>query len=201
MPRSSANWFTSCMESASSPKDILALVTKALDRSGVPYMVTGSMASSFHGTPRTTQDIDIVIAPDRSTLGALVSELGGPEYYVSREAALEALDRRSMFNVIHVERGWKIDFIICKSRAFSQEEFRRRQEGDFWGTPAFLATAEDVLIAKLEWAKAGQSERQIHDAAGILKAQSDRLDRSYIKRWVRALGLDHEWQAAQGITS
>jgi hypothetical protein len=103
---------------------------EALQRAGVPYMLTGSFASSFHGAPRTTQDIDIVIAPTLGSLQRLVSEFPEDQYYVSREAALQAYGSESLFNVIDLESGWKIDFIVRKSRPFSIEEFTRRREAE-----------------------------------------------------------------------
>ena len=94
---------------------------EALQKAGVPYMLTGSFASSFHGAPRTTQDIDIVIAPTLGSLQRLVSEFPEDQYYVSREAALQAYGSESLFNVIDLESGWKIDFIVRKSRPSSVE--------------------------------------------------------------------------------
>lgn len=127
----------------------------ALQKAGVPYMLTGSFASSFHGAPRTTQDIDIVIAPTLGSLQRLVSEFPEDQYYVSREAALQAYGSESLFNVIDLESGWKIDFIVRKSRPFSVEEFARRREAEVLGTNVTIASAEDVILSKLEWAKNG----------------------------------------------
>jgi hypothetical protein len=160
-------------------------------------MLTGSYASSLHGQPRATQDIDIVIAPSRAQLLALLQKLPDTEYYVSEDAALEALSHQSQFNVIDFATGWKVDFIIMKARDFSREEFSRRTILEVENVPLSVASAEDVLIAKLEWAKLGASERQIEDAAGILRLQGDRLDRGYVEKWVEQLGLEAQWAAAR----
>lgn len=104
-------------------EDIFRRILKALGGAGVPYMLTGSFAASYHGVPRATQDIDIVIAPTASQLRQLIRLLPDTEYYISEEAALEALAREGQFNVIDFETGWKIDLIIRKSRPFSQTEF------------------------------------------------------------------------------
>jgi len=101
-----------------------------------------------------------------------------------------------MFNVVDQATGWKIDLIIRKSRAFSQEEFSRRRLVDLEGTPLFVATAEDVIIAKLEWSKLAQSRRQIEDVAAILRARWGWLDRSYIEKWIAELGLREGWNEA-----
>jgi hypothetical protein len=178
-------------------REILQRVTGALERAGIAYMITGSFASSFHGTPRSSQDIDIVIAPTPDQVQSLVNLLPATEYYVDLNAALNALRREGLFNIVDLESGWKIDFIIRKSRPFSHEEFERRFVADHLGMPLSFATAEDVLISKLEWAKRSESNRQLEDAAGILRIRSTELDRAYIERWVRELGLQAQWEAAR----
>jgi hypothetical protein len=148
-------------------------------------------------SPRATQDIDIVIAPTAHQIRSLVRLLPDTEYYVDENAALDALDWQGLFNVIDYATGWKIDLIIRKSRAFSQQEFERRGFVEFQGMRIAIASAEDVLIAKLEWSKLGESQRQAEDAAGILKIRAGELDLDYIERWVRTLGLGDQWEAAR----
>lgn len=169
---------------------------RMLESSGMPYMLTGSYASAVHGTPRATQDIDIVIGPSPAQLGTLLEQLADTAYYVSREAALDALARRSQFNVIDFETGWKVDFIIVKAREFSREELARRRAIEVDGVPLYVASAEDVVIAKLEWAKLGASTRQLEDVAGIVRMQAEQLDRAYVERWVAELGLSAQWSEA-----
>jgi hypothetical protein len=176
--------------------EVLQRIVGALERAGIPSMLTGSFASSYHGMPRATQDIDIVISPTADQLRGLVKVLPDTEYYVDEDVALDALRRESQFNVVDLTSGWKIDLIIRKSRPFSRTEFERRITVDFQGMRLSVATAEDILIAKLEWAKRGGSQRQIEDAAGILRIQSAQLDRSYLSHWVRELELEREWAAA-----
>jgi hypothetical protein len=102
-----------------------------------------------------------------------------------------------MFNVVDFGRGLKVDFIVRKERDFSVTEFDRRETHEVEGMRLTIATPEDVLLAKLEWAKIGQSELQIKDAAGILQVQSDSLDKAYIEKWVSLLGLETQWKSAQ----
>jgi hypothetical protein len=49
------------------------------------------------------------------------------------------------------------------------------------------------VIAKLEWAKLGGSERQLRDVVGVLMVQGAALDRAYIERWVTELDLSDQW--------
>ncbi len=173
----------------------LRRVTEVLGDADVDYMVTGSFASSFHGAPRTTQDLDLVVEVDRQSLLRLLDKLPDDTWYVSEDAAIDALRRRRQFNAIDLTSGWKADLIVRKERPFSRTEFERRQQAVLWGVPTWVATAEDVVVAKLEWAqRGGGSERQIRDAAGVVQTAGDRLDRIYIEHWVNALGLNAEWR-------
>ncbi len=163
--------------------------------SDTPYMLTGSFASSYYGALRGTQDIDLVVAPSPQQFQQLLSRLQGADYYADG-FALTAYREQSMFNAIDNETGWKIDFIFCKSRPYSQEAFRRRQQVTFQGAPFFVATAEDVVLAKLEWSKMGESRRQFEDAANVLKKQWDSLDSQYLNCWAAELGVAAELKSA-----
>ena len=173
--------------------DLLAHVISGLDRAGIPYMVTGSLASSYHGEPRATRDVDIVVDPTPIALARLVDDLLAADFYVDAEAAQTALAERTQFNAIGPDAS-KVVFIIRKDRPFSIEEFGRREPADLLGTPGFVATAEDLVIAKLEWAAATDSERQRRDVAGIV-AVSAQLDVAYVEQWASALGVLGQWQA------
>lgn len=177
-------------------QDLLTRLVKVLEQAGVPYMFTGSLASSVHGMPRASNDFDVVIAPSAEQLRVLKTLLPESEYYFDLNDALETLKRHRQFNVIDLNSGWKIDFIIRKSRSFSQTEFNRRFQMNIEGLSLFMASAEDVILAKLEWAKLGGSQRQIEDAAGILRIRSHELDRSYIEQWVKDLEVQNQWLQA-----
>jgi hypothetical protein len=179
----------------SADKDIFKRVTHALDRAGVPYMLTGSFASSFHGAPRATHDIDIVVELVGASLKRLLEAFPDTEYYVSEDAGRDAIARQSQFNVVDFASGWKIDLIVRKRRPFSVEEFRRRQRVEFLGLSVFMATAEDVILAKLEWAKLGESERQLRDVENIVAGCNHPLDVDYIRTWVEQLGVAEAWEA------
>lgn len=177
--------------------DVFRRITTGLNRCGIPYMLSGSFACAYYGAPRSTRDIDIVIEPEPEQLQAFVQGLPATEYYSDWGAASEALNHRSLFNVIDLATGWKIDLILRKDRRFSCEEFQRRRLVNLHGLPLFVASAEDVIIAKLEWSKLTQSPRQIEDVAGILRIRSELLDRAYLQRWITELQLGTEWREAQ----
>ena len=172
---------------------LFAEVISRLDRAGIPHMVTGSLASSYHGEPRATRDLDIVIDPSRAALSRLIEDLAGAGLHIDAETAQAALRDRSQFNAIGPDVT-KVDFIIRNERPFSIEEFARREAADLLGTSGFVATAEDLVVAKLEWAAASDSDRQRRDVLGIVRVAVD-LDEGYIDRWATALGLDEAWRA------
>ncbi|HLO35051.1 MAG TPA: hypothetical protein VK194_03175 [Candidatus Deferrimicrobium sp.] len=174
---------------------LLAIVIGLLDRSGIPFMVTGSLASSYHGEPRATRDADIVIDPSTDAIERLVDGLLAAGFYVDRDVARGAVRARSQFNAIGPD-STKVDFLIRRDRPFSVEEFARRRPADLLGTPGFVATAEDVILSKLEWAQASGSDRQLDDVAGIL-AIATGLDLDYIDRWARVLGVERAWSAVR----
>jgi hypothetical protein len=177
-------------------EDAVARLVRRLEQLGIPYMIAGSMASSHHGLPRATNDADVVIDPSPASLDALVASLAAGGYYADARMAREALASRQLFNVIDPATAFKIDLIIRKERAFSREEFERRERRPFAGLEAAVATAEDTILSKLEWAqKAGGSERQLADVAGILAVCGDRLDRAYLERWAEVLGVSDLWRA------
>ena len=176
--------------------EVLERLRGVLDDLSIPYMVTGSFASSAHGEPRATNDLDVVIAPTPPQLEELIRRLPESQYYSNIEEARDALRRRSQFNVIDFDGMWKIDLIVKKNRPFSEREFGRRSTVKIAGVRMQTASPEDVLISKLEWAKLAESERQLRDAAGILRVQRELLDIDYVERWIAALELEDQWEAA-----
>lgn len=174
----------------------LSRLVQLLDLLRIPYMIAGSVASSFHGRPRTTHDADVVIDPTPEALDRLVAELATAGFYVDLERAKSALQARRQFNVIEMATAFKLDLIIRKDRPFSREEFSRRRSAEIGdGIAVQLASPEDTILSKLEWAKqGGGSERQLTDVRGVLDVKGAHLDRGYIERWVGELGLVELWQ-------
>lgn len=177
--------------------DVLGTITFRLEQRAIPYMLVGSYASAFHGALRSTRGIDIVIDATPDQLKALVLDLQADNYYAELDAALDAHRHQSMFNVIDSATGWKIDLIFPKSRPFDQVEFRRRGTAKLFDIQLFVASAEDVVISKLEWAKLAGSQRQIEDVARVLVAQWEALDKNYLSQWIPALQLQQQWEDAK----
>jgi len=169
-----------------SQDDFLRNLIKILGDFSIPYMISGSFGSSYHGRPRATKDIDIVINPTEVQLMEFVKSLG-EDYYVSLDAVQDAFVNNSMFNIIDSISGWKVDFILRKARAFSRQEFERKGIADIGGLDVWVTSPEDIILSKLEWSKDSHSEQQFNDALGVAVVQWNRLDVDYLRNWAKGL--------------
>ncbi len=170
----------------------VAPVVEALERLGVPHFIAGSVASSLHGVPRSTIDVDVVAQLRTEHVAPLAAALA-PSYYAEADVMLEAVRRRAMFNVIHLPTMIKVDIYAVGGR-FSSSEMSRRFRGALvpGGARTFaLATAEDVVLHKLVWYRDGGnvSERQWGDVLGVLRVKGRSLDRAYMDEWAAELGI------------
>ncbi|MCP3905300.1 MAG: nucleotidyl transferase AbiEii/AbiGii toxin family protein [Planctomycetes bacterium] len=171
-------------------REFLDQLVRQLEGTGVPFMIAGSIASSFHGEPRATRDIDLVIDCSRDQLAALLEAVQQLGWYVNPDAAMAAHAERTMFNIIDPASGWKADLIVRKMRDFSSCEFERRITVQVFGPdsiPVMVTTPEDTILSKLEWARDAHSEQQYRDALSVAVLGGQRLDRDYLRRWAAEL--------------
>lgn len=177
---------------ADDPFAIAARVAATLDALHVSYAVGGSLASSLHGVPRATNDIDIVADLRSTHVDPLVSALQS-EFHVDAEMVRICVAERSSFNVFEQATMMKVDVFVAGTDEWVIEELARARAEviDVAGKPTTLrfATAEDTLLYKLVWYRLGgeQSERQWSDVLGVIKVQAERLDRPYLHRWAKHL--------------
>ncbi|HEX7243815.1 MAG TPA: hypothetical protein VF263_26245 [Longimicrobiaceae bacterium] len=177
-----------------SQQELLSYVVESLDRAGIGYMVTGSVVSSLQGEPRSTHDLDVVVAVDLSQVGAVVASFPRPRFYVDEEAARAAVGSGGMFNVVDVYEGDKIDFWLLTADAFDASRFARRQAEEVFGFRFYVSSPEDTILQKLRWTKlSGGSKKAFTDALRVYEVQRDRLDLSYIESWVGRLGVRDLW--------
>src|SRR5689334_8041100 len=184
-------------------QEVFCRVSEVLEASSIPYMLTGYFAMSYQGVLRATHDVDIVIVASAQQTVVLVRHLTDQGYYADEQSAVDAHREHSMFNAIDNQTGWKIDFIFSKPTAYAREAFQRRKAIEFHGARMFVSSVEDVIVSKLDWAKMGESARQIEDVAAVLKKKHGVLDRSYVEKWVKELDLAAQWLKARqlaGIT-
>lgn len=168
-------------------------VTEALERLDVPYAIGGSFASATHGVMRATMDADLV-ADLRLEHAAPLAQALGSAFYADVDMMRDAIRHRTSFNVIHLETMFKIDIFAAKARPFDQAQLSRRQRYQLSEDPpcyAYVASAEDTILSKLEWYRmsGGVSDRQWQDVLGVLKVQSDQLDLAYLRRMATTLDV------------
>jgi hypothetical protein len=172
-------------------RELLVDCLRRLNRSGVAYYLTGSMASNYWGIPRTTHDLDFVVQLPVSAVPRIVREFSG-DFYIEEAAVLAAFQPPHQFNAIDTRSALKVDFWLPKPEPFDREMFGRRIHATLFGEPAWIATAEDVILHKLVWNRISPSDRQLGDAAGMVAVQAGALDQNYLRQWAEKLGLTGE---------
>ena len=175
--------------------DILKLVCQRLEASSIPYMLTGSFAANFYAVPRMTRDIDIVIAIQEEDIIPLFEIFKG-DFYIDRESISEAIKNQSMFNIIHNNTVFKIDFIVRKNETYRKIEFQRRHQVMLDNILLWIVSPEDLIISKLFWAKDSFSEMQLKDVNNLLMTIKN-LDKNYIDKWIQHLNLHEVFQKVQ----
>ena len=169
----------------------LFAVARALRVAGAPFLVGGSLASSFQGIPRSTRDVDLVADLKTTQVDSFVEGLGG-HFYVDAERIRIGIRNNSSFNVIDLRNGFKADVYLLGTDAFSRSQLTRASTIEIEPGEALpLASPEDVVLHKLRWYRMGGdvSDRQWLDVLGVLKVQGTRLDRDYLYRWAESLGV------------
>ncbi len=167
--------------------DALQIVTHRLTLAQIPYMVTGSMAMNFYAMPRMTRDIDFVVELSKPDIDRMIKQFH-QDFYIERDMIQQALQKQTMFNLIHMPTVIKVDCIIRKDTSYRREEFSRRQSVNIEGHPLTIVAPEDLILSKLEWAKDTRSEIQMEDVRNLLRTVA-RLDQNYLKQWATVLGV------------
>jgi len=167
--------------------DVLKAVTADLEGAGIPYMVTGSMATNFYTVPRMTRDIDLVIELFERDVDR-ITRLFQQDYYIDRDMVERAVREHAMFNMIHNALVVKVDCVVRKETEYRREEFARRRAVSIAGQQVFIVSPEDLILSKLDWAKESRSQMQLTDVRNLLNSVQ-RLDTAYLTRWADRLGL------------
>jgi hypothetical protein len=169
-------------------------IIAVFDRLGISYYIGGSVASSAFGMARSTLDVDVVAQMGDAEVRPLVEGLKDV-FYVSETAVFQAVRNRTSFNVVHLETMLKVDVFVLKQREYDQQAFERRRkeylDTESQDATVFFSSPEDIILNKLEWFKTGGevSERQWGDILGVIKVQSEELNKEYLRTWATKLGV------------
>ena len=182
------------------PVDAIAVAVRVggvLDVLGVRHTIGGSIAASFAGEPRSTIDIDFVVALDRAHVAPLVAAL--QDFYVAEEALYRAVETHGTANLIHQDSQIKVDMFMAGGTPLDDQQLARRLRVEVRpGQVIYIHPPEDVLLQKLRWYRMGGevSDRQWRDIIGIIRTQGNRLDRQYLAANAPILGVDRELERA-----
>ncbi len=174
-------------------RELLVDCLRRLNRTGVIYYLTGSMASNYWGIPRTTHDLDFVVQLPATAMPRIVQEFSG-DFYIEEAAVRAVYEPPHQFNAIDTRSALKVDFWLAGTEPFDQEMLARRVQVTLFGEPAWITTAEDVILHKLVWNRISPSDRQMGDAAGVVAVQDETMDLHYLRRWAARLSLTAEWE-------
>ncbi len=166
---------------------LLEKVCKSIEKQGIPYMLSGSLAMNTYTVPRMTRDIDIIIGLKSSEVDKF-AEIFKEGFYIYKEGIRDEVKRRGMFNVIDYESGHKIDFIVRKNSEFHINEFERRKKTGAFGFDLWIVSIEDLIISKLQWIQDIQSDTQLNDIKNLL--ENPIVDKEYLTEWIKKLNLD-----------
>ena len=166
----------------------LRAVVEGLDHQRIEYFVVGSMAAASWGVVRSTRDIDLVAIIDSESVGPFLEGLDSEVLYVPASQAVEVARSGGSFNVIHTTTGGKVDiFVPPRGDPFTASRLARRRTAMVLGVEVTVASAEDVVLAKLRWRLESRSDTQWRDCVEI--AATNDLDLAYLRQWAGRLGV------------
>lgn len=179
---------------------VLRAVVDTLERTQVGYVVVGSTAAAAWGVARATRDIDIVVMVDADELEQVLDALLAADLYVPIEQAHEAATAGGSFNVLDPSHGGKVDLFLTRpDDAFTRSRLARRIRADVFDVPCWVASAEDVVLAKLRWRLDSRSEVQWRDCVEI--ASTNELDATYLRHWAQHLDVTDDLEDLLAATA
>jgi hypothetical protein len=173
--------------------ETLAAAVRALEQTGIPYAITGSIASGVHGEPVMSQDVDLVVLATAEQAAALAARLQ-PRFYAPVELLTDGVARHSFANIVDNRTGLKVDLSFIPPAGFLSIALARRvpvslgpAAGEFW-----FVTAEDVILMKLLWRKDTGSRKQWENALAVARVRGTRMDWNYLFATARSLGIEDQ---------
>lgn len=177
--------------------ELFLLFVAPLNRAGIRYVVSGSVAAIFYGEPRLTHDVDFVVFLNANDIQRLIEAFPAKDFYVppiETILAETAREENGHFNLIHLATGFKADFYPAGRDELNAWALRSRRSVEFEGENVTLASPEYVIVRKLEYFREGRAEKHLRDIRAILNMSGKQLDRSALNEWIQRRGLETEWR-------
>lgn len=169
-------------------EEVIKKVTKAFEDRDISYMLIGGIAVNYYGRPRFTHDIDFVTQLQLKDVQE-ITQLFEKEFYIAIEGVIEAIQYRTMFNLIHLETAFKVDCWILKDDDYAKIAFGRRRKEVIFDQPIHICSPEDLILSKLDWYRRSDIQRHYEDVLGIFQIQRGNLDLDYIRRQAKDLSF------------
>lgn len=178
------------------PLEIIQVFLEPLERAGFPYMVTGSVAAIFHGAPRITHDVDLVLDVSTDQADTLASLFPSGKFYCPPAEILAVELARPLgahFNLIHHESAFKADVYPARDwlHRWGMERRKRFTQDEF---SVWVAPIEYVIVRKLQFHAEGGSEKHLRDIQLMLDIEGDTADMAWIRERVAERGLEEGWR-------
>jgi hypothetical protein len=179
--------------------DLIELFVFPLNRLGIRYLVSGSVAAMMYGEPRVTHDVDLIVFLRADDVSRLIKIFPAPEFYLPPADVILAemsRERRGHFNIIHADSGLKADFYLANRDELHAWAFRNMKQYSIGENTVKLAPPEYVIVRKLEYFREGGSEKHLRDIRAMLAVSGGQLDRAALDEMIRERGLKTEWSKA-----
>lgn len=177
--------------------ELFLLFVRPLNRAGIRYIVTGSVAAIFYGEPRLTHDVDFVVFLNEGEVHRLAELFPAADFYLPPPEIIlaeTAREKRGHFNIIHLDTGFKADIYPPGRDELNAWAFRGKRRVTFENETVVIAPPEYVIVRKLEYFREGGSEKHLRDIRAMLAVSGDQLDRPALTDWIQRRGLEAEWQ-------
>jgi len=177
--------------------ELSLLFVRPLNRLGIRYVVSGSVASILYGEPRLTNDVDFIVFLRETDIVRLQEVFPAPEFYVPPPEVIIAeiaRPRKGQFNVIHADTGFKADFYTTGRDEFNAWAFRNARRMEYRGEPIVVAPPEYVIVRKLEYFREGGSEKHLRDIRAMLNVSGEQINRGDLTEWIQRQGVEAQWK-------
>ena len=177
--------------------ELFLLFVRPLNRAGIRYVVSGSVAAIFYGEPRLTHDVDFVVFLNSHDVQRLIEVFPEKDFYLPPKETMlaeTAREQRGHFNLIHHDTGFKADLYPTGCDELNAWAFRGKRSVEFEGENVTLAPPEYVILRKLEYYREGRAEKHLRDIRAMLAVSGEQLDRSALNQWIQRRGLETEWR-------